>query len=1030
MHIRRMLVAAAILNAITTGGLRARAEDTPAAWKVEADAAANNTVAAPGGAAATTGTALDPYRGRAPLALATTSPFFNTLTLPSPPSKYALLSGGTGYELWNLKTGAKEKLNGPRIAARELVLSQDGQYAAGMADARSNGADIFSLRTDKVVSHITLNGRVERILGFAGSSKLALTMAEPQASLAIFNVSDGSTVGTVPLDGKISGEAFSPNGKYLALVTGGLGKADAVSMIDAVHGKSAGVIHLTQEANRPMSLGTFAGFSPDGRELAIVRQYPGIHATTQTTIISATTGAVILEKSAEEESAGLPAARNGSEPVLWSPDAAHLIAGVSVIDRATLSVGENLASGADAFNILGVRWADPSNIVLFERQGTSIKTTMHTLGKKGDDVAAGGTATRPGAHPAAGPEAEKPEAAVEDVSGAPVVTMSGAKGIALAEAPGGELALPAMVGEKGKLMADMWHVADMENAEFGERVAIDRLMFTGEEAHLMFVEESLGSISQHRKRTLIQRFDLVSGSAGPTLSVDGDVAAADVSPTGNTIALLAGEKKDTVKIYRFKDRAYKLDDAHGEFHPFGVAEAGGNLPGNTPNAVGAAELVDDTHLLAMSSQGKLVLVDLQNLSAVWTADKAVQRRGLGVSQPGPALSPDHTVAAICLGSGTVFVDALTGKALGKLEAPENATPEFGVFSQDATRLAVASQRGQEMILSVYDLKTGKRVAEGAASLNPGGFGAREEWLWFLSPDFVMTSRGDVFSVKRGAPVWRYAVPAVSFGSMQPARRFVYPASESRPMAPLGRGARGGMPTGPSTALQEVVSAQLPHAEVTKVAAKSDDELYVWHPHMSVKLDVTVTGDEAFKQAQLEIWKKDFEAEGFTVDGDSPNVLHANSFLMAGPATTYQGNRGESFSVSRNLVGYTMSLNVGGKDLWQVTFDKPPANSLAPMVVMLSVKPGESAQQAADRENPPLTQASQVILPPAFIAREGEIGTTMLGPKGPETTPGAGRGDLPTRGAGPGRGPLRGNEPTRGAVPGPAPGRNGGLFPGG
>jgi len=160
------------------------------------------------------------------------------------------------------------------------------------------------------------------------------------------------------------------------------------------------------------------------------------------------------------------------------------------------------------------------------------------------------------------------------------------------------------------------------------------------------------------------------------------------------------------------------------------------------------------------------------------------------------------------------------------------------------------------------------------------------------------------------------------------------------------------------------------------------------------------------------------------------VLHANSFLMAGPATTYQGNRGESFSVSRNLVGYTMSLNVGGKYLWQVTFDKPPANSLAPMVVMLSVKPGESAQQAADRENPPLTQASQVILPPAFIAREGEIGTTMLGPKGPETTPGAGRGDLPTRGAGPGRGPLRGNEPTRGAVPGPAPGRNGGLFPGG
>ena len=135
---------------------------------------------------------------------------------------------------------------------------------------------------------------------------------------------------------------------------------------------------------------------------------------------------------------------------------------------------------------------------------------------------------------------------------------------------------------------------------------------------------------------------------------------------------------------------------------------------------------------------------------------------------------------------------------------------------------------------------------------------------------------------------------------------------------------------------------MPHDAAVKAAGQvKESELYVWHPGMTVKLEVTVVGDEAYRKGQIDAWTSRLKEQGITVEEGSGNVLRANSFFMSGPASQYKAGN-ETVTIARQVVGYDIVLTVGGKETWKSVNNVPPKAGGGMSMIMLSVKQGKSA----------------------------------------------------------------------------------------
>jgi hypothetical protein len=152
MSKRRLILVGGILVGCTLAAARAEGP----AWKAVADAAPGALATQPAGVPPAAAQQADPFTARSGMTLSAASPFFNDASIPNRPSRFLLVSGmSQGYEIWNLKTGTKEKASNVSLGLREAVLSPDGQFIAGTHMGAGNaGIDIFSTRTDKVVSSV------------------------------------------------------------------------------------------------------------------------------------------------------------------------------------------------------------------------------------------------------------------------------------------------------------------------------------------------------------------------------------------------------------------------------------------------------------------------------------------------------------------------------------------------------------------------------------------------------------------------------------------------------------------------------------------------------------------------------------------------------------------------------------------------------------------------------------------------------------------------------------------------------------
>jgi WD40 repeat protein len=165
------------------------------------------------------------------------------------------------------------------------------------------------------------------------------------------------------------------------------------------------------------------------------------------------------------------------------------------------------------------------------------------------------------------------------------------------------------------------------------------------------------------------------------------------SPSGETLCALNDDdffkKNERVEVYKLVDkelapvvslRPYKGKDNWGV-------------------KVERALLIDDDHLLTMSDGGYVVVWEIPSAKPLW----AVQLKDWGAAC---ALSPSGKQVALHDEAGLFFVEALTGKVLGKLDRPATSDHNVRIAFRPEGQL-FAYLAGMQLL--VWDLQSGKPI---------------------------------------------------------------------------------------------------------------------------------------------------------------------------------------------------------------------------------------------------------------------------------------------------------------------------------
>jgi hypothetical protein len=505
------------------------------------------------------------------------------------------------------------------------------------------------------------------------------------------------------------------------------------------------------------------------------------------------------------------------------------------------------------------------------------------------------------------------------------------------------------------------------------------LVFTGPDAHALFVERAVITHDFFHKdafelspfqrtHTFIDRYDLTSPSAVASFEVSPLLRILDVSPSGKLVAFQGGAGIDRLDVWAEQKGAFAFRFAA---HPFGNAKSALKQDLKTfydPSQVIWAACIDDSHILALSAVSEFVLIDLPSASIVWHAlipsdvahpdpwgRVAFRHRSM------PALSPDRKTAAIGTANAIRFLDTLSGKITNALPLEQSAVGAPLGFSHDGGRRAALLPGDSFVQVRAVDLHDGKSLADFPAPIDdphmPGPM--------LLTGDNLLLPNGLLFSLSKQAPFYHYSRagdprnpsawdPDMRTGSVNPYDRLFYVVKES-----------------PFSNKFFACNVQIPDPPALAAAASlNPDTLFAVHPGSSVRLELDVVGDDTYRQQQLDIWKLRLKGNGLTVDDAAPLRLHVHNLIVVGKSATLKSSSPrinspeESVNAHNEYPGYDITLfDAKNTSLWHVEFKSSDA---APFLEMIHRKPDESAQEAWDREHPPLKQASTIIVPPRYI----------------------------------------------------------------
>ena len=315
----------------------------------------------------------------------------------------------------------------------------------------------------------------------------------------------------------------------------------------------------------------------------------------------------------------------------------------------------------------------------------------------------------------------------------------------------------------------------------------------------------------------------------------------------------------------------------------------------------------------------------------------------------PSVSDDGTKLVIPGERRVGVYEADTLAALGSVEI-DGLQPLQASLTADQSRLMVAGSSS----LRVFDAATGK----------PVGFSphtAPADWQWAVplehadGPYYFVGPQ--VVDVENHFPVWTYT------GAVQPKRfgdeTLLFYASSGKDK---------------TTAL--AVAGPLPHALPRRLrdAAVADPKLLLLQPGDTVQASVgpmPLAGKQAELQSQLEDGLRE---RGFRVAAAAEKTL---SLTMArGPSrtVTYKtfGAGGADQQVTVRPWVAKLELKVAGKSVWSDEREVSDPN------FMISMKAGETAQQAVSKRDNPVYESFRGFLPPATVTNPEVVGPTGLG----------------------------------------------------
>lgn len=613
-------------------------------------------------------------------------------------SPYLAMETETFGEEWTVFDIRSKRPYGLAFAGRgsssARVLRRDGKY---FATEHEGGVRVSDVRDKQILGTISGNLDHRCRIAFLGTDRLAVC---GEKQLQVWTIPQGEMVKQISLPDAINRTiAFSAGGKYGATFAGERGTS-VVRLIDLTTGDDAGLLYGSPEANWATS--SALGFSDDGLEFAAF-------IGGQMIVWDLQTGDAIekfdLGDNAPE--------RHGFDAgeLQWFPNKQRWLVNASVvIDRQSQSILFRLEQNG--------LWTSPATVA----------SDNHLIALNSDTRFHG--------------------FAVADLTGPPFSSPgAGSEGSAIA---GAVLSLPlvkepdwaTVLTLEPAVETPAWEVVPDPSTEPAEPMQVsigiplreDRLKdlrFSGHQAAsvaLAYDVQSSGSgAKRDNSKCRVEVFSLTSGRRTSQLKLIDAAELMALSPSGKRVLMRAESGSGRVDVWDMEQRAHVAGWKPTKSH-FGSEMA--------------AMFADESHVFTMDSE-KLVLWELPACKAVYQIENA----------KGPGVSPTGRYLAVRTGNVYMMLEALTGKAVGRLTTDDQITAAS--FHPNGDLFAAVTQVGgyfdtKFADLILWNMKSGERVAH--VPLQYAG-----STMHWCGDSHVLIDNTILVDIVRQVPVWTYSI---------------------------------------------------------------------------------------------------------------------------------------------------------------------------------------------------------------------------------------------------------------------------------
>lgn len=679
---------------------------------------------------------------------------------PVPPSDFVAVgsnrAGDDMREVWNLRSGhAVGMIRGQLDLHAPFALSPDGMHLAGVLPWRK-GVAVWSFKTGRELRQFEFSPE-PHFIQFIGATEL-LTINWDKRAFKIWNIADGNLVREIEVSSPIRPHdlSISPGRQYLAFHTP---EEDSLRIYDLQQAALVRKLSLSP----PLKKGAESrsglecwglAFSPDASELA------GLLLRGQEAYLgcwNTATGELLVQHKIDYPNGdiGSMAGFYRGRRVEWLPDGTGwLLLGHAIFDReAGVRVWTAEVDAEDppqARQFLD----DEHLMVVAGRRGARVLETLRVAKAEREAVKkvilSGGSLL----------DATLPAGRAADRSTAKELTLadkSDAWSAQIDPAPAPPHKLVSLPFDL-KVQSNVVQAVAFSRPDVAQVIvssmASARRRSPGGDTHAV------------QPSRWLDRFDLSAGKALGRLDIPSRCELLAVSADGSHIALADTEARQRVDVWSVTDarhvagwRPYADEHVQGP-HVFFPADLRHRLrfrerkdqPGNH---VTWAEFVDSSHMLTLSSSGKLELWNLPDCRAEYSIKRL--RHGL------PTFSPSRKQLLVWADRSLWLLNPSTGEVLGTLRLPYElhevgtdwAEQVAAAFHPDGRELATAMMtKAHGTVLLHWNLETGELVSE--MSLPGLGMSSTLEWC---GRGHILLDGATLLDLELKTTVWRFKGPS-------------------------------------------------------------------------------------------------------------------------------------------------------------------------------------------------------------------------------------------------------------------------------